>query len=174
VRRVSVVGNSGSGKTAAAAALAARLGVPHVELDSIFHQPNWTPLPVDEFRQRVGAAAAGDGWVIDGNYSAVRDLVWVRADTVVYLDLSRTVVMRRVIGRTLRRTILRRELWNGNREPWTNLASRDPMRSIIAWSWTQHDRYRAQYTAAESDPAWSHIEFVKLRTPREVQAFIKR
>jgi ABC-type dipeptide/oligopeptide/nickel transport system ATPase component len=61
VRRISVVGNSGSGKTTVAKALAARLGVPHVELDAIFHQPNWTPLPADEFRRRVADAITGDG-----------------------------------------------------------------------------------------------------------------
>src|ERR1017187_1525754 len=66
VRRVSVIGNAGSGKSALARALAARLGVPHVELDGIYHQPGWIPLAGEEFVRRVGAAAAGDGWVIDG------------------------------------------------------------------------------------------------------------
>ncbi|HEX2361691.1 MAG TPA: hypothetical protein VHI11_06435, partial [Jiangellaceae bacterium] len=92
MRRVSVVGNAGSGKTKLARELAARLRVPHVELDAIFHQPNWTRLPTDEFRQRVADAVAGDGWVVDGNYSSVRDLVWQRADAVVWLDFSRATV----------------------------------------------------------------------------------
>lgn len=89
VLRVSVVGNSGSGKSTLGRALAARLGVPYVELDAIFHLPAWTELPRDEFRKQVGALAAGDAWVIDGNYLAVRDLVWARADTVVWIDLLR-------------------------------------------------------------------------------------
>jgi adenylate kinase family enzyme len=92
VRRVSVVGNSGSGKTRLGRMLAERLGVPFVELDAIFHQAGWQPLPPEEFRARVEAAAAGDGWVIDGNYSTVRDLVWARADTVVWFDLPRLTV----------------------------------------------------------------------------------
>ena len=87
VRRVSVVGNSGSGKSTLASALAEHLEVPWIELDSIYHQPGWIPLPAPDFRARVEAAAAGDAWVIDGNYTAVRDLVWARADTVVWLDL---------------------------------------------------------------------------------------
>ena len=77
VRRVSVVGNSGSGKTTVAAQLAARLGVSHIELDAIRHQPNWQELPDDEFRSRVAALTDADGWVVDGNYGAVRDLVVV-------------------------------------------------------------------------------------------------
>jgi len=167
-----VVGNSGSGKSTLAAALATRLGVPHVELDSIYHQPGWTPLPRDTFRARVGALVAGDRWVIDGNYTAVRDLVWGRADTVVWIDLSRPVVMRRVIGRTLRRAALRQELWNGNREPWSNWLTLDPERSIIMWSWTQHAKYRVRYAEAMGDPALAHLTFVRLRCPAEVTAFL--
>jgi predicted kinase len=95
---VSVVGNSGSGKSTMAAALARRLGVPHVELDGLKDQPGWTELPRDEFAARVRTTIAGDGWVIDGNYSDVRDEIWQRADTVVWLDPHRAVVMRQIVG----------------------------------------------------------------------------
>jgi adenylate kinase family enzyme len=71
VRRVSVVGVSGSGKSTLGRELAGRLAVPFVELDAIFHQPEWTPLPEEQFRDRVTAITAGDGWVIDGNYTAI-------------------------------------------------------------------------------------------------------
>jgi adenylate kinase family enzyme len=172
VRRLSVVGNSGSGKSTVAVALAARLGVPCVELDSIFHQPGWTELPLDEFRARVAEAAAGDAWVIDGNYSAVRDLVWARADTVVWIDLPRPVVMRRVVARTVRRAARRQELWNGNREPWSNFLTLDPERSIIMWAWTQQGPYRRRYEAAMADPAWAHLRFVRLRSPAEIRRFV--
>src|ERR1039457_1789075 len=110
-RRVWVVGNAGSGKSTLARALAARLGVPHVELDGIYHQRGWTPLAEEELVRRVGEAAARDGWVIDGNYSAVRPLIWARADTVVWLDLPTRNVTRRIIWRTVRRVISRAEQW---------------------------------------------------------------
>jgi adenylate kinase family enzyme len=84
MRRVSVVGNSGSGKSTLARALAVRLGVRYVELDAIQHQRDWQPIPTDEFRTRVDAATASSSWVVDGNYSAVRDLVWARADTELF------------------------------------------------------------------------------------------
>ena len=121
VRRISVVGASGVGKSTVARQLASSLGVPFVELDAIDHQPGWAPLAAEEFRLQVAQLAAGDSWVIDGNYSVVRPVVWARADTVVWLDLPRRVVMRQVIGRTLRRVIFRTELWNRNRERWSNL-----------------------------------------------------
>jgi adenylate kinase family enzyme len=169
---VPVVGNSGSGKSTLAARLAAQLGVPHVELDALFHQPGWTELPGPEFRRHVVAATDGEGWVIDGNYSAVRPLVWQRADTVVWLDLPRAVVLRRIVGRTLARAILRKTLWNGNRERWRNLTTLDPEQSVIAWSWTHHAAYRERYGGAMEDPAWAHCRFVRLRSEREVDAFL--
>jgi len=174
VRRVSVVGNSGSGKTTVAAALGAALNVPHLELDSVFHQPGWVPLEEQEFRRLVAKFVAAPSWVADGNYSAVQDLVWARADTVIWLDLPRHRVMPRIIWRTLRRAALRAELWNGNRERWANLVSVDPMKSVIAWSWTQHHRYRRRYQRASADPASAHLEFVRLRTPGQVAALIAR
>jgi adenylate kinase family enzyme len=172
VHRVSVVGNSGSGKSTLAAALAEHLAAPWIELDSIYHQPGWNPLPAPEFRARVEELAAGDAWVIDGNYTAVRDLVWARADTVVWIDLARPLVMRRIISRTLRRAARRQELWNGNREPSSNWLTLDPERSIIMWAWTQHDKYRARYGEAMADPAMAHLRFVHLRSPAEVRAFL--
>ena len=170
--RVAVVGNSGSGKSTLARRLAGALGVPWIELDAIFHQPNWTELPVDEMRARVGQLVAGDGWVIDGNYAAVRDLVWLHADTVVWLDPPRRVVMRRIAWRTLSRAVLRRELWNGNREPLRNLTSLDPETSIIAWSWAKHGEYRRIYTSAMSDKAWAHLSFIRLPSTRAAHRLV--
>jgi adenylate kinase family enzyme len=172
VKRVSVVGTSGSGKTRLAAGLARRLCAPHVELDAIFHQPGWQPLPKAVFLARVAEITAGGTWVIDGNYAPVRDLVWQRADTVVWLDLPRRVVMRRIIWRTLSRAVLRAELWNGNREPWSNFFSADPEKSVIAYAWAHYRADRAQYASAAADPANAHLTFVRLCTDQEVAAFL--
>ena len=171
-QRVSLVGVSGAGKTTVGRKLAASLGVAFVELDAIFHQPDWAELPRDAFRERVGAALAAPGWVVDGNYSAVRDLVWDRADTVVWLDLPRRLVMRRVIQRTLRRAITREALWNGNREPLTNFYRLDPEQNIIRWTWVKYASYVERYEAAMDDPAYDRLRFVRLRTPHEIDGFL--
>ncbi|MEV4136336.1 shikimate kinase [Dactylosporangium sp. NPDC049742] len=148
---MSVVGNSGSGKSTLGKALATRLGVPFVELDAIHHLPGWQPIDVTAFRKQVGELADGDGWVIDGNYSAVRDLVWARADTVIWFDLPRRTVMRQLLWRTLRRGVTRQVLWNGNREHLGNLFRLDPQRSILRWCWTRHHVYRDRYTRAATE-----------------------
>jgi adenylate kinase family enzyme len=172
MRRVSLVGNSGSGKSTLGRALADRLGLPFVELDSIFHQPGWTPLAPDVFAARVASVADGDGWVLDGNYPAVRPLVWARADTVVWVDPPRHVVMRRLLVRTVRRGLTRRELWNGNRESLRNLLSRDPDVNILRWASLKHAEYRATYSAAADDPAYGHLRFVRIANPADASRLL--
>lgn len=172
VRRVSVVGNSGSGKSTLARKLAAILGVPHLELDSVFHQPGWKPLPVDEFKELVAARTDEDGWVVDGNYGAVRPVVWARADTVIWLDLPRRTVMRQVTWRTVRRALTRQELWNGNREPVANFLRLDPEESVISWAWHKHGEYRDRYAAAAKDPANAHLAFIRLGSRRDIDRFL--
>lgn len=177
MRRVSIVGNSGAGKSTLGRAAAHRLGVPYIELDRLCHQPGWTELPDDEFRARVGEVVVGDGWVIDGNYrSHIGDLVLGAADTVVWLDLPKRTVRARIVRRTLRRVLTRQELWNGNREPFTNLYKRDPHENIIVWSWTQHDRYVERYEREMAETAASRpdLAWVRLRSPREATAWLNR
>ena len=84
--RVVVVGATGSGKSIFAQRLAARLGAEYVELDELFWEADWTEAAPDVFRARVERATAGPRWVVAGNYGRVRDLLWPRADTVVWLD----------------------------------------------------------------------------------------
>jgi adenylate kinase family enzyme len=171
---VSVVGNSGSGKSTLARQLAERLEVPWVELDAIYHQPDWQPLPVEEFRERVAQLTAAGAWVVDGNYSSVRDLVWGRADTVVWLDLPRHTVMRQVVWRTIRRAALRAELWNGNRERWASVFSRSPTESVIVWAWHKHSVLRHRYAMAADDPANAHLRFVRVRSRGAARRLLAR
>jgi adenylate kinase family enzyme len=133
-RRISVVGTSGSGKTTLARQISQRLAIPHVELDALHHEPDWQEAPTDVFRKRVEQSLSSDSWVVDGNYSKVRDIVWSRADTVVWLDYSLPVIMTRLLRRTLRRVVAQEELWSGNRETWQQTFSRD---SILLWALPQ-------------------------------------
>ena len=169
-----MVGTSGAGKSTLASSLAAALGADFLELDSVFHQPDWVPLPTPEFRERVAAVTAGERWVIDGNYSSkVGDVVWARADTVVWLDLPRRTVTRRVLWRTLRRVAGRVELWNGNHEHWRNVFSLDKEKSVIAWAWHMHAANQVKYEAAMADPANGHLRFVRLTSPAAVRRFLR-
>ncbi len=171
MRRVVVVGTSGSGKTTVARELSQRLGVPHLELDALHWAPGWTETPTDVLRMRVARALDAPGWVVDGNYAKVRDLVWPRADTVVWLDYPLAVVLRQVIGRTVRRMLAREELWSGNRERLRTALSRN---SIILWALQTHGPNRRQYTAAFRRPEWAHLHVVRLRSPGETRRWLSR
>lgn len=175
MKRVSIVGNSGSGKTHLAQRLAALMAAPHVELDALYHRPDWQPAPPDEFMRVVAGVANQPTWVIDGNYRAVtmNGPVWQRADTVVWLDLPRSSVMRQVTLRTCARALGRRALWNGNRERLRDVLSWDPDRSIVRWAWTQHAAYRERYTACMASPAFAHLRFVRLCSGREADSWLQ-
>jgi adenylate kinase family enzyme len=165
--RVIVAGTSGSGKTTVAALVAARLRVPHVEIDGLFHGPGWVPRP--SFEADVRAFTAGPGWVTEWQYTAVRDLLADRADLVIWLDLPRPVVMRQVIRRTLRRWARREKLWNGNVEPplWTIFTNRE---HIVLWAWTTHRLNTERVTALAGHRP--ELPIVRLRSRAEVNRWL--
>jgi len=178
MRRIAVVGNSGTGKTTLALALADKLGLTHIELDGLFHQPDWTPTPPEEFQATLQAAMdeadeRTGGWTMCGNYATPGNRINQKAaDTIIWLDMARWLIMFRVVRRTLKRAITREELWNGNREPLTNFYKWDPEENIIRWAWVQFHQYRKQNLAAMADGTWSHAEVHHLRSPAEVEEFI--
>lgn len=172
MQRIAVVGTTGSGKTTLAKRIAEILGVPHVELDALQWGPDWTPAEIPAFRTDVAAALAGDRWVVDGNYAAVRDIVWSRCDTVVWLDYSAGTVLWRLLVRTVRRGLRQEVLWNGNRERlWFHFASRD---SILLWMLKTHWRRRRTYRDLLAQPENAHLRAVRLLDPRKANAWIAR
>ena len=106
------------------------------------------------------------------NYTSegIIDLVWSRADAVVWLDLSRAEATRRVVSRTFRRLATSEQLWNGNKEGWLNVVDPRPGDHVILWSWTRHTRVRAQYENRFNDRQWSDLELVRLRDATDVEA----
>jgi adenylate kinase family enzyme len=168
-RRVSVIGCSGAGKSTFSRQLAAHIGGDCIELDAIFHQAGWTQLPEDEFRARVRDITAGDRWVVDGNYGAVRPIVLERATTVVWLDYDRPLVMRRVIRRSVSRAVTRRELWNGNKENALEWVRSD---HPIRWAWSQHRRKRTEYEARFKEPQYAELDVHRFARPRDAQAWL--
>jgi len=169
--RIAVKGASGSGKTTFAAALAQRLGVPHVELDALHHGPNWSEPSSDEFCRRVRAVIDTNprGWVIDGNYERkLGHLVTDAADTVVWLDLPLWTLLARLWRRTSRRIRSNAELWNGNRESWRT-ALWGP-ESLFVWTIRSFFRHRREWPQRFA----KHSNFVRLRTPAEAHDWLRR
>jgi adenylate kinase family enzyme len=169
-QRIVVVGTTGSGKTTLSCQLAQRLYTPQVELDSLFWGPNWTPVSVKVFRQRTAEALSGDAWVADGNYNKVRDIVWQRATTLVWLDYPLSVILGRLIRRTLRRAISQERLWSGNRERLREaFFGRE---SLLLWALRSHYRHRRQYPSVLGESEYAHLHVIRLRSPQETREWL--
>jgi len=172
--RILILGRTGSGKTTLGRRLAAALKVPHVELDALYFAADLSTVPLPVLRERTSAAIAGDRWVTDGNKSAVRDLVWPRADTVVWLDYPLAVSLWRLAKRALWRTsVLRKQAATGGgkglfaAQLW--LAGTGVLTALRS-----HRGQRRRYPELFAEPANRHLAVVRLRSPRATRRWLAR
>lgn len=164
MKRIIVIGNSGTGKSTIASELASRLRLPYIASDPFYWEKDWMPAPPAVVRQRILDAVAGDLWVIDGNCIAERDIVWSRANVVIWLDYPLPLVLGRVCGRNLRWLITQEQTWSGNRMTFRR-----------AWSGVRH----AQQTYAQKRALYPgylaefpHLRVVHFRAPGELTRWL--
>ena len=172
-RRILVWGATGSGKTTVARALGETLGLGVIEMDALFWETGWAETPLPAFREKVIAAlgAQPHGWVSDGNYFRVRDILIPAADTIVWLKLPWRVSFWRLLRRTIARTLRREALWGTNRESLRNaFLSRE---SVLWWSIRRHREHRRNLARALADVP-RHADVHVLASSRDVSAFIER
>jgi adenylate kinase family enzyme len=168
VQRVLVAGISGAGKSTFARELGRRSGLPYVELDAMYHGPGWEPIPT--FEDDVADLVAHERWVVDSHgYATVRDLMWSRADTVVWLSFGRPVVTGRAIRRSFVRARDQEALFNGNTESFRRWL--DPEHPI-QWSVRAYASRREELLRRFTDPAYAGLTKVRLRTPRAAQRWL--
>ena len=172
--RILILGRTGSGKTTLARELAAGLGVPHVELDSLYFGPDFSTAPLELLRERTTAAIAGERWVTDGNKRVVRDLVWPRADTVVWLDYGVHVSLWRLAKRARARTssLSAQAAESGRRSglPKQMLAA---ARGVLK-ALRSHRGQRREYPRLFAQPANQHLAVARLRSPAATREWVTR
>ena len=174
--RVVVVGSSGSGKSTMARALSRALGLPHVEMDAINWQPGWRPISIEdpeEFLRRVAEVAAGETWVIDGNYIKAREAHWSRATAFIWMDTARWVVMRRVIWRSFSRAATKQELWpgTGNKELFRRWLDRE---HPIRWAWDTWAMIRERYAGLFAAGVFEGRPAYRVRNARAGKLLVAR
>ncbi|MHB9033837.1 MAG: P-loop NTPase family protein [Anaerolineae bacterium] len=155
MRKVYIVGLSGSGKTHLSARLAAHYGLHHIEIDALNWQPGWQAAEKEVLLERVRAEVElHQKWVADGNYSVLRGLLWQGADTIIWLDYPLLFVLSRLWRRTWQRVFSRIELWNGNRETLRGaLFSRDSLFLYVLRVYRRRRRLYTQMFAERSNPS---------------------
>jgi adenylate kinase family enzyme len=170
-RRIAVWGQTCSGKSTVASHIAQSIGAPHIELDAVFWQPGWVEMPTEEFRARVSSLLGKhtEGWVFDGNYSRVRDLILPHADTVIWLRPPFRFVFWWALKRAVIRCWTGEVLWGTNRESWREqFLSRESLLYYIITRWRrQPERIKL---ALEEIPHQATI--IQLRSTQEINAFL--
>lgn len=171
MNRINVIGTTGSGKSTFAKALATKLNVDYVEMDKLFWKPNWGESPDDEFFAKLEAALQQDGWVLDGNYTRTIPIKWKGVDTIIWLDYSYFTNLFRICKRSVQRALAQDELWEGtgNRESWRKLFSQD---SIVLWFFRGYAKNKKRYAKMMIDEQYPHIEFIRVRSPKEAQRLL--
>jgi energy-coupling factor transporter ATP-binding protein EcfA2 len=173
-QRILILGRTGSGKTTLARELATAIGVPHVELDALYFGPDFSTVPLSVLQERTSAAIAGDHWVTDGNKRAVRDLVWPRADTVIWLDYPFVVSLWRLGKRALWRTsVLKAQAAERGGErglPRQFLLAAGGVVTALRSHKGQRREYPRMFAAQENQ----HLAVVRLRSPRATRRWLAR
>ena len=172
MRKVNVIGTSGTGKTTFAIALAERLGCPVIHMDALFWKAGWTESEDEEFFAKLDQSLSCDSWVLDGNYSRSQLVKWKDVDTIIWLDFSFTRTIIQALKRAIVRIWTQEELWpdTGNRESLRLLFSRH---SIILWTLRMYPKNKKRYAEIMNDPQYADIQFVRLKSPSECRTFIE-
>jgi len=169
-RRICVVGTTGSGKSTLAEVLSQRLHIPHVELDALHWEPGWKEADREFTRARLRGIVQNEAWVIDGNYSFLRDILWPRAEAVVWLDYPLPLILWRLWQRTWRRVIHKEVLWGTNTERLAEqFFSKD---SLFLWALKTYGKQRKNYPAQFSLPEHAHLQTYHLTSPRQTAAWL--
>jgi len=173
-QRFVVVGVTSSGKSTLAEAIAQTIHGDYIELDSLHWEANWREAPNELFRQRVQNAVQAERWAAAGNYHVVRDILWKRADAIIWLNYPLHVAFWRMLTRTLRRAITQEELWNGNRESfWVHLKlwSSD---SLFHWLFKTYRRRKREYPALFQKPEYAQLKVITFYHPRETAEWLQK
>jgi len=168
LKRAVIVGTSCSGKTTLAENISRILDIQHFELDVLHWGPNWTIRT--EFEENVGKAVQNTSWVIDGNYRNVRDVIWDKVDTIIWLNYSFPLVFWRALKRTIPRMIMRKPIFAGNQETFRLVfLSSD---SILWWVIKTHRKRIEEYSKLFSENELPNINIIEFRHPKQAEKFL--
>lgn len=172
-KRAVVVGVTSSGKSTLAEMLARRFDLCYIELDALYWEPKWQPAPLEVFRARVEKATQAGKWIVAGNYHVVRELIWPKAEAVIWLDYPFLTVLGQLTRRNLKRWWTQELLWGTNHEPlwkhfklWSN-------ESLYNWLFQTYWRRKREYPMLLSQPEHRHLKLLRFKNPKETNEWLE-
>lgn len=164
MKRIVIIGSGGAGKSTLAKRLGEILQIKVIHLDKLYWRPNWVETPKDEWIQTVTELLKKDSWILDGNFGGTMEMRLEACDTAIFLDLSRTVCLYRVLKRRLTyRKTNRPDMAEGCHEK-VNL-------EFLGWIWN----FR-QTTRPKIEERLKKIEsgktVIRLKSAQEMENFI--
>ena len=110
MKKIIVIGSPGSGKSTFARKLRDKTGLPLYYLDTIWHKPDKSTVPREEFDAELDKILKSDSYIIDGNYSRTLEWRFKECDTVFFMDIPTEICLEGAMSRIGKK---REEL------PWT-------------------------------------------------------
>lgn len=165
MQKIAVFGPPASGKSTLAKQLSLELGFPHTDLDDILFTPTGT-LPLAEFRRQASEITRGRAWVVEGNFSKLADVVWHRADVLVWLDFPLLLIIRRIVRRSLRQLTGREDSAQAKRLTWRKAFF--GRRSLLRTAIRKYRKNRPRYTKQVAETASLGVQVVRLHNTKGV------
>ena len=102
VKRISVIGGSGTGKTTLTDNLGKQLKIRVYHLDGYHHLKNWKIRDAEERDKMILNVIKKDKWIMDGTYTSTLEERLKRSDLIIYLDYSSLAQLKGVLGRYIK------------------------------------------------------------------------
>ncbi len=159
-----IIGPPGSGKSTLSKEIMSKKHINWYELDSIFWKEKWEKRDSKEFSDRIKEILSKDGYILDGYYREVSDLI-DKDCTIVLLKRPLLVLYFRVISRSLSCILKRKKICGENYESFKRFFSKEGM---ISYTGKQYKFFENEVLGN------SFSKVVKIRNNKELLDFIKK
>lgn len=165
MKKILIIGSGGAGKSTLARHLGDALGIEVIHLDKLHWKPNWTSPPKEEWRKTVEQELKKDSWVMDGNFGGTMEMRLAVSDTVIYLDFPRTICLYRALKRIF--------IYYNKTRPDMGEGCREKLDfEFLGWVWNFPTRAKPEIEERLKRLTGDQ-KIIKLRSPREVEKFLK-
>ncbi|MFC5735570.1 DNA topology modulation protein [Cytobacillus gottheilii] len=166
MRKIVLIGSGGAGKSTLARQLGEELKIDVYHLDALFWKPNWVSVPKDDQRKIQNKLVEKEEWIIDGNYGGTMEIRLNAADTIIFLDIQRTICVYRAFKRILQyRNKTRPDMGEGCKERFDL--------NFLKWIWNYPKTKRPEILKKLNQISKDQRVII-LKSPKEVKQFLKK